>query len=561
MATKVHMEALSPTMEEGQLVRWLKHEGDAITEGDVLAEIETDKATMELVARGAGVLTAVKLKEGETAPVGEVIALIAAEGETAEAEADAGGATDSEAAGAPADSEDAAPADSEDAAPADSEDAAPADSEDASSAGRDAAQASEASGRPERQERATPAAEGTGSADTAAEATPKEAGGRAAESGKRAAARGGEEQDGDAAGSEGDRGGEDKERGAGRAQSGDGAAGRVKASPLAKRLAAESGVDLAAVEGTGPGGRITKRDIEAALSEPAAEAADARAARDRDAVGGEEAASEDEAERAPAGVAAHRAGDERAATGDERAAAERERAPAAAAAADAEEVPVSQMRKAIAKRLAQSNGPVPTFFLTVELDMTRMLELREQVNRRLEADGVKASLNDFLIKAVAAALAQHPEVNASWGDSVIVRHRSVHIGVAVAIEDGLITPVVRDADRKRVRDIAVEVRELAGRAREKKLKPDEYTGATFSISNLGMFGITEFTAIINPPESGIIAVGAVEEKPVVEDGAVVVRPRMRLTMSCDHRVVDGAMGARFLQTVREMVEEPVFMVA
>jgi pyruvate dehydrogenase E2 component (dihydrolipoamide acetyltransferase) len=224
-------------------------------------------------------------------------------------------------------------------------------------------------------------------------------------------------------------------------------------------------------------------------------------------------------------------------------------------------VPVTQMRKAIAKRLVQSIGPVPTFYLTIEADMTRLMELRERSNRYLEREGVKASINDFVIRTAAEALRRHPEVNASWGDSVIVRHNRVHMGVAVAVEDGLITPVIRDADSKRVRDIAVEVKELAGRAREKKLKPEEYTGATFSISNLGMFGITEFTAIINPPEAGILAIGVVEEKPVVENGAVVVRPRMRLTMSCDHRVVDGAMGARFLQTLKALLEEPLMMIA
>jgi pyruvate dehydrogenase E2 component (dihydrolipoamide acetyltransferase) len=219
------------------------------------------------------------------------------------------------------------------------------------------------------------------------------------------------------------------------------------------------------------------------------------------------------------------------------------------------------MRKTIAKRLAQSIGPIPTFYLTIECDMTRMAEMRERTNVVLEKDGIKASINDFIIKAVAVALARHPEVNASWGDKVIVRHHRVHIGVAVAVEDGLITPIVRDADAKRVREIAVEVKELAGRAREKKLKPEEYTGATFSISNLGMFGITEFTAIINPPESGILAIGAMEDKVVVEDGEMVVRPRMRVTMSCDHRVVDGAMGAKFLQTVRELIEDPMMIIA
>jgi pyruvate dehydrogenase E2 component (dihydrolipoamide acetyltransferase) len=290
--------------------------------------------------------------------------------------------------------------------------------------------------------------------------------------------------------------------------------GRIKASPLARRLAAEAGLELSQVQGSGPGGRITKRDIEAAAAAPAP--------------------------AAPAAAPAYQP---------------------PVAMAEVEEIPVTQMRKTIARRLATSIGPIPTFYLTTEVDMERMLAVREQINRRLEAQGKKISINDLLIKAVAAALVRHPEVNASWGETVIRRYGRVHIGVAVAIEDGLITPIVRDADRKGVAQIAAEVRELAGRARERKLAPEEYTGATFSISNLGMFGIQEFTAIINPPESAILAVGTVEEKPVVEDGQVVIRSRMRLTMSCDHRVIDGAMGARFLQTLKDNLEEPTMMLA
>jgi pyruvate dehydrogenase E2 component (dihydrolipoamide acetyltransferase) len=460
MATKVHMEALSPTMEEGQLVRWLKQEGDSVSEGDVLAEIETDKATMELVARGSGVLGQVSLKEGDTAPVGQVIAVIGGEGEAeGEGEAQDEGEGEGDVAGADA-------------------------------------RGSEQSGRPEGQEAKTPAAEGTGAGDTARGAEPREAEGQAGRAERPAA--------GGAAGGE--------------------QGGRLKASPLARRLAAESGVELELVEGTGPGGRITKRDIESALE------------------GGAGARGEAE-ERAEPGAAAAAA------------------APRVEAGPDSEEVPVTQMRKAIAKRLVQSIGPVPTFYLTIEVDMRNVTDLREQVNRRLEQDGIKTSINDFIIRAVAAALSRHPEVNASWSDNAIVRHHRVHVGVAVAIEDGLITPIVRDADRKRVREIAIEVKELAGRAREKKLKPEEYTGATFSVSNLGMFGIVEFTAIINPPEAGIIAIGAVEQKPLVENGEVVVRPRMRITMSCDHRVIDGATGAKFLQTVREMIEDPMMIIA
>ncbi|HEX6309275.1 MAG TPA: pyruvate dehydrogenase complex dihydrolipoamide acetyltransferase [Longimicrobiales bacterium] len=486
MATKVHMEALSPTMEEGQLVRWLKAEGEAVQDGDVLAEIETDKATMELVARGSGILQNISLKEGQTAPVGQVIAVIAAEGEAVEAAPAAGGAAAEAGAEKPA-----AEAESGTAAAEAGEVTAEAGTAAAGAPGR----GSEAAGRPEREERLTPAAEGTGAAATARGAEPGEARGGA----PAVAARG--------------------DGGNGRTE------GRVKASPLARRLAEESGVELSTVEGTGPGGRITKRDIEAAAQAGGAAPAPAQAA-----------APEAPPVTAPA-------------------------APAVARGPDVEEIPLSQMRKTIAKRLVQSIGPVPTFYLTIECDMTRMLELRERANRSLEKDGIKASINDFIIRAVASALALHPEVNAFWGDNVIVRHHRVHIGVAVAVEDGLITPIVRDADLKRVRDIAIEVKELAARAREKKLKPDEYTGATFSISNLGMFGIVEFTAIINPPESGIIAVGAVEERVVVESGEMVVRPRMRMTMSCDHRVVDGATGARFLQTVRELVEDPMMMLA
>lgn len=414
MITKVHMEALSPTMEEGQLVQWLKSEGDEVSNGDVLAEIETDKATMELVARGSGVLRKILLEEGGTAEVGAVIAVIA------DADEDISGAV--EAAG----------------------DAGAAGAE---SVGKEAAEPDE---------------------EEAAEAAAEE---------KEAAAK-------EAAPSDG---------------------GRIKASPLARRLADDLGVDLAGVEGSGPGGRIVKRDVEAAKEEAAA------------------------APTAPAWSA------------DED---------------EYEDVPVSQMRKTIAKRLVTSVGPVPHFFLTIDVDMGRVLEARRRVNEMLEDEGEKVSINDFVLKATAAALRKHPNCNAQWRDDHIRRFSPVHLGVAVAVEDGLITPVVRNAHLKGIARIGREVKEMAGRAREKKLQPEEYTGATFSVSNLGMFGIHEFTAIINPPEAGILAVGGVEETPVVEDGQVVVRPRMRVTMSCDHRVIDGAQGSRFLATLKAMLKEP-----
>ena len=413
MATKVHMEALSPTMEEGQVVKWLKSEGDGVTSGDILAEIETDKATMELSARGDGVLRAIFVAEGGTAPVGDVIAVIAGADEDI-SEFGAGVAASSE---VTADAGEAAATEAAASAEAVTTEAAPA-----------------------------PAT---------------------------------------------------------------GAGGRIKASPLAKRLAADSGLDLAGISGSGPAGRIVKRDIEAALAEGVTTAP------------------------APAPVPSLPTSE-----------------------ADYEDVSLSQMRKTIARRLTESIGPIPHFFLTIDVDMGRAIEARRSINAMLEPEGQRISLNDLIIRATAAALRRHPACNAHWlGDSIRIFNR-VHIGVAVAVDDGLITPIVRDADAKGVAQIGAEVREMAGRARERKLLPEEYMGATFSISNLGMFGIHEFTAVINPPEAGILAIGGVEEMPVVEDGEVVVRSRMRVTMSCDHRVIDGATGARFLATLKGMLEEP-----
>lgn len=440
MATKVHMEALSPTMEEGRLAKWLKKEGDEVKEGDVLAEIETDKATMELVARGSGVLRSRTLDEGASAPVGTVIGIIAAPDEDISAVAPSSGGGAKPAA--------------------------------AATETKPAAQKPERAAEPE-------AAKAPASAATAAPAATTAENAPAATQTQAAPAAGG-----------------------------NGGGERVKASPLARKMAAESGVELHNVQGSGPGGRITKRDIESAGS-------------------GQRSVA-----RAPS----------RAASSD-----------------DYEDVPLTQMRKTIAKRLTTSIGPVPTFYLTIEADMTAMQRARENVNKRLEDSGIKTSINDFIIKAVAAALRQHPESNAQWTDTAIRRWNRVHIGVAVAVEDGLITPIVRDVDQKGVAEISQEVRELAKRARDRKLQPEEYTGATFSISNLGMFGIDEFTAIINPPEAAILAVGRVEDKAVVENGEIVVQPRMRVTMSCDHRVIDGATGAKFLQTLKQYLEEPAMM--
>ena len=229
-----------------------------------------------------------------------------------------------------------------------------------------------------------------------------------------------------------------------------------------------------------------------------------------------------------------------------------------AAEGDFKDIPLTQIRKTIARRLAESNGPVPTFFLTAEFDVTRAAEMRTQLAEI--GDEYKASFNDIVIKAVALALSEHPEVNAHWLDDKIRQFNRIHVAMAVAVEDGLITPVLFDADRLQLWEISARARELAGRARERKLTPEEYTGGTFTVSNLGMFGIDQFTAIINPPEAGILAVGGVEEKPVVVDGKLEVRHRMRVTMSCDHRAIDGATGAKFLQTLRRFVENPLSLV-
>jgi pyruvate dehydrogenase E2 component (dihydrolipoamide acetyltransferase) len=289
--------------------------------------------------------------------------------------------------------------------------------------------------------------------------------------------------------------------------------GRVRSSPLARRLASERGLDLGQVQGSGPGGRIIKRDIEEAASQ-ARPAASAGAPR-------------------PAAVP----------TG---------------AAGDFEDVALTQIRKTIARRLSESIGPVPTFYLTAEFDVGRVAEARSAMAAM--GDEFKASFNDIILKAVATALAHHREVNAHWlGDRIRYFNR-IHLGMAVATDDGLIVPVIFDADQKSLREIAREARDLAKRARERKLTPEQYTGATFSVSNLGMFGIDQFTAIINPPEAGILAIGAIEEKPVVADGEITTRQRLRVTMSCDHRVIDGAIGARFLQTLRRMIENPLMLV-
>ncbi len=414
MATKVYMEALSPTMEEGRLVKWLTAEGGAVKAGDSLAEVETDKAVMELVARADGHLVKILVPEGQTVAVGTVVGWIGKPGETV---GDAGAGSREPGAVA------------------------------AAAAATPVPVAAPAAAAPER--------------PAPADAT------------------------------------------------------RVKASPLARRLARERGVDIKTVLGSGPGGRVVVKDIEGAGSgaQGAVRPAATPVARPPSPV--------------PSGT-------------------------------PFEDVPLTQIRKTIAKRLVSSLGPVPHFFLTAEVDMERAAEAREALNRDL-GEEAKVSFNDLIVKATALALLRHRACNAWFQDDHIRYWNAAHIGIAVAVEDGLITPVVRDAERKSLSEIGRESRELAQRARVRRLTPAEYTGATFSVSNLGMFDIDEFTAVINPPEAGILAIGGITAKPVAVAGAVQVRRRMRVTMSCDHRVIDGATGAAFLKTLRQMLENPLAM--
>jgi len=473
MATKIVMEALSPTMEEGRLVKWVKNEGDAVKSGDVLAEVETDKAVMELVARADGVLRKRVLPEGSAAPVGQLVGVIAGADENIDALV--GGAASG-----------AAPAPAAGAPPAADVVANTNERAGASPVPRNAAESQgDASMPPQEKVAAAPMGQ---AAQAAGGRQPQRPDVPATEQAHHAADNG----------------------------------GRARSSPLARRLASEAGVDLGEVQGSGPGGRIIKRDIEAAAAAPR-----------RAAPGAPGAAQPAAAASAPVPQRVIPAG------------------------ADSQDVPLTQIRKTIARRLSESIGPIPTFYLTAEFDLGRVTEMREAM-AEIGAE-YKVSVNDVVLKAVATALSQHPEVNAHWlGDKIRYFNR-VHLGMAVATDDGLIVPVIFDANLKRMSEISREAKELAKKARERKLKPDEYTGSTFSVSNLGMFGIDQFTAIINPPESAILAIGASEDKLVVENGEPVVRKRMRVTMSCDHRVIDGAVGAKFLQTLRRLIENPLML--
>ena len=474
--TKVVMPKLSEQMESGKIIKWLKKEGDRVQSGDILAEVETDKADVEMEAFGAGVLRKILVSAGNTVPVGSLIGVIAEENDDVNSVVGQAGG------GAPA------AAASGDAKPpmADRPAAVPPQPKSEDPAARKPAPSTAPTAPSQTAQRAVATAESgqsavatVGSGQRAGASSPKEIGGpeMAPQTPQGVPSTGG--------------------------------GGRVKASPLARKIAAQSGVDLKLIQGSGPGGRIVRRDVEAAATAPAASAAPTL----------------------------------------------RPVAQPAASGAEFEDIALSPMRAAIARRMPLSKAPVPHFYVTSEVAMDRAWELREELNA-LEGQP-KISVNDLIIRACAVTLLNHPGVNASFqGESIRVFHR-VHMGIAVALEEGLITPVLRDAHAKSLAQIALEARDLAERARQRKLRTQELSGATFSISNLGMFDVRDFSAIINPPEGAILAVGSVRRVPVVTDDGLGVGRRMALTISCDHRVMDGAMGAKFLQDVKRLIEEPL----
>jgi len=468
MATNILMPALSPTMEEGKLSKWLVKEGDEVRSGDILAEIETDKATMEFEAVDEGHIGKILVPEGtEGVKVNQPIAVLLGENEDASAAAISAPLALVDISSAMASIKDAV----------------------AKEAGKANAPAKVEAKRPSEERNVAPAEPGSGQGEGAP--------GQPAVS-------------------------EQKSN------------GRTFVSPLARRMAAKAGIELSSVHGSGPRGRIVKSDIEAAQASSAAKT---------------------RAEAAVPGTAAK---------------GEMAGVPGIAPLADArlflkpedyEEIPHDSMRKSIAKRLSSAKTLIPHYYLTIDCNIDRLLEARAQLNERSPKDGgvYKLSVNDFIVKACALALMRVPEVNSSWTETAILRHRHADVGVAVALEFGLITPIVFRAEEKGLAQISREVKALAERARTKKLKPQEFEGGSFAISNLGMFGIRDFTAVINPPHAAILAIGAGEQRVIVRDGKIESATLMTVTMSCDHRVIDGATGARFLQAFKGFVEEPASM--
>ncbi len=470
MPTNILMPALSPTMEKGNLAKWLKKEGDSVKAGDILAEIETDKATMEVEAVDEGVLAKIVVPEGTAdVPVNDVIAVLAGEGEDPKAAAASAGQSKAKPAAAPQQ-----PA----AASQQKSDPAPAAAKAAASP--QAAPASE-SKTPEQKPTAPPSGGN-------AQAEPK-ANGHA----------------------------------------------RVFATPLARRLAREAGIELGRIDGSGPHGRVIARDVEGAKSGKGLKAAAPQAARPG----------------APAAAPLQAPSDDKVRALFEE--------------GSYEVVPHDGMRRTIAQRLTMSTQTVPHFYLTVDCDIGKLMEAREEINAAAPKDkdgkpAWKLSVNDFVIKAMALALQRIPDANVSWTEAAMLKHKHSDIGVAVAMPGGLITPIIRKAETKSLSVISGEMRDFAVRARARKLKPEEYQGGSSAISNLGMYGIKDFTAVINPPHATILAVGTGEERAVVRKGKIEAALIMTVTLSCDHRAVDGALGAELISAFKTLIEHPVMMV-
>jgi pyruvate dehydrogenase E2 component (dihydrolipoamide acetyltransferase) len=429
------MPKMGDAMEEGTLVKWLKSEGDEVSEGDPIAEIETDKVTLELEAEDSGTLAQLIADEGQDIPVGEAIAFIAGEGEDVPERAAGGGAEEAEEEGG----------------------------------------------------------EGEAQAQTATETeAPEEEGGE-----------------------------ETAARADGRTD------GHFRASPIVRRLAQENNLDLSRIEGSGPAGRIIERDVRAAMESGTAQKTDGKA---------------------------------------EVEAPEREAAPQVAAAPEPTRAPgtelvePSRMRRVIGERMTQSKQQVPHYYATVEVEMNDLLALRKQLNEQLEEQGIKLSINDFVMKAVALALKDFPNLNALWTSEGIELHQQVDLAMAVALEEGLITPVIRDAANKTLSAISAASKDLAKRAREGALKPEEYQGGTVTVSNMGMFGVESFAAIINPPQAAIVAVSSIMQRAMFKDDEVVPVSIMKLTLSADHRISNGAEGARYLAEVKNLLEHPMTLV-
>lgn len=452
MPINILMPALSPTMEKGNLAKWLKKEGDKVKSGDVIAEIETDKATMEVEAVDEGTIAKILVPEGtQDVPVNDIIAVLAGDGEDVKAAASGGGAKAEAKAEAP------------------KEKAAPVVSAPAPKV-------------------AEPAPATVPAKVAAPQAAASQANGHA----------------------------------------------RTFSSPLARRLAKDAGIELSRISGSGPHGRIVARDVEGAKSGKGLKAPAAAA------LGG-----------TVAGIGAPAMSDQQILALYEE--------------GGYESIPHDSMRRTIAQRLTAATNSMPTFYLTVDCDLGKLNAAREEINAAAgkDKDGkplYKLSVNDFVIKAMALALQKIPEANVSWTEAAMLRHKHSDIGVAVALPFGLITPIIRQAELKSLSAISNEMKDLAARAKAKKLKPNEYQGGTSSVSNLGMYGIKDFTAVINPPQSSILAVGTGEDRAIVRNGQIVVASMMSVTMSCDHRAIDGALGAQLITAFKKLIENPVMMV-